>query len=115
MRGTKIGGVTERLFVQQNGGEVLGEAHYGVELCWRDVWGSIRDTEVGRSGQTLWSLLPDDSSIPFLQEKRTRMRTKEKEKIRLPQDLVWIKVTHPQIVARQCLREVSQEGRGWSL
>lgn len=40
---------------------------------------------------------------------------REKEKIRFPQDLVWIKVTRPQIVARQCLREVSQEGRGWSL
>lgn len=37
MRGAKIGGVTEWLFVQQNGGEALGEAHYSVELCWRDV------------------------------------------------------------------------------
>lgn len=49
-------------------------------------------------------LLPDDSSYS--------LPPGSGGKIRLQQDLVWIKVTRPQIVARQCLREASQKEGG---
>ena len=68
--------------------------------------GGIRDAEVGRSGQALWSLLPEGSSISFPRKKKKK---KEREKIRLRQHLAWIKVTRPQILARLHLREVRQE------
>lgn len=79
------------------------------------MYGSIQDAEVGRSGQVLWGLLPDDCSIYFPQKKKINKRERDIEKVRLLQDLAWIKVTHPQTVARPCLGEVWQEGRGWSV
>lgn len=74
----------------------------------------IRDAEVGRSGQALWSLLPEGSRISFPQKKKKRKK-KEREKIRFQQHLAWIKVMRPQILALLCLREVRQAEEGWSV
>lgn len=90
--------------MRQNEGESLGAAHSGAELCWGRVWGYRR-----RGGGTEW---PGALRVYSQTTQVFPSPRKGDGEIRLQQDLVLIKVTRPQIVARQCLREVSQKEEG---
>lgn len=96
----------ERLFVRQSGEESLGAAHSRAELCWRRVRGYPR-----RGGGTKWADALG-STPRRLQHPLPSEEKREREKIRLRQDLAWIEVTRPRAVELLCLREVRQEEGG---
>ena len=95
----------ERLFVRQSGEESLGAAHSRAELCWRRVRGYPRRGGGTKCADAL-------GSTPRRLQQPLPSEEKEREKIRLRQDVAWIEVTRPRVVELLCLREVRQEEGG---
>lgn len=82
VRGAKVGGVTgvRKGFLCRKTEERPWQPPAPRQSSAGGVRGGIRDAEVGRSGQALWSLLPEGSSISLLQGKKKEKRKKKKER-----------------------------------